>query len=194
MDAIDTQTTKVTQMREYIKKCRAELSATEVAELANRLRQYWSASSNKQNYLEKISELEKETQKVLKARKKANNIFFVVGILVALAIHYLNLVDDGNKIIFGFGVFAFIVIKEFSYQLEANNNSTRQEIWNQQVIFFTHEMSCSGGAYVNYENEYLIAKSSDDNESKKTLHELYRLSVEIAILHGLKTTLQSVDF
>ena len=85
MDAIDTQTTKVTQMREYIKKCRAELSATEVAELANRLRQYWSASSNKQNYLEKISELEKETQKVLKARTKANNIFFVVGILVALA-------------------------------------------------------------------------------------------------------------
>jgi hypothetical protein len=55
-------------------------------------------------------------------------------------------------------------------------------------------MSCSGGAYVNYENEYLIAKSSDDNESKKTLHELYLLSVEIAILHGLKTTLQSVDF
>jgi hypothetical protein len=72
METIDTNTQKITKMHEYIGKCRVVLSATEEAEVAKRLRQYWSASTNKQNYLEKLKELEEETQESLKA--KANGI------------------------------------------------------------------------------------------------------------------------
>jgi hypothetical protein len=194
MDAIDAQESKVTKMRAYIANCRTVLSATEDAEFAKRLRQYWSASTKKQDYFEKLEELEEETRKVLKARAKANNVFFVVAILVVLAIHYLNLVDNSNKIILGVGLAAYFVIKELAHELEANKNAIKTEGWKAQVNFYTHEMSCSGGGYVAYEDEYLKAQNDDDIEPKKALRELYLLSVEIAILQGLKSTLQRVDF
>ena len=194
MDAIDDQEAKVTKMRAYIANCKAVLSATEDAEFAKRIRQYWSAANKKQNYLEKIRESEEETRKVLKAREKTNSVFFVVVILLALAIHYLNLIDDSNKIIIGVGLVAYIVVKELVHQLEANNSAIRTESWKAQVNFYTHEVSCSGGGYIKYEDEYLKAKIDEDIEHKKFLRELYLLSVEITILQGLKSTLQHVDF
>lgn len=194
MDAIESQEAKVTKMRDYIANCKAVLSSTEDAEFAKRLRQYWSASTKRQSYLEKIRESQEETQKVLKARAKTNNIFFFVAILVALAIHYLNLVDDSNQIILGVGLAAYLVVKEFAKQLEAINSSIKTESWNAQVDFYKHEISCTGAGYVEYENEYLKAQKEDDAELTKVLRELYLLSVEIAILQGMKSTLQFVEF
>jgi hypothetical protein len=194
MDAIDAQEEKVTKMRAYIANCKAVLSSTEDAEFARRLRQYWSASSKRQSYLEKIRESQEQAQKVLKARAKANNIFFIVAVLVALAIHYLNLVDDSNKIILGVGLAAYVVVKELAQQLEAINSSIKTESWNAQVDFYTHEMSCTGAGYVKYENEYLRAQKEDSAERTKGFRELYLLNVEIAILQGMKSTLQFVEF
>lgn len=194
MDAIDAQDAKVTKMRDYIANCKAVLSSTDDAEFARRLRQYWSASTKRQSYLEKIRESQEQTQKVLKARAKANNIFFFVAILVALAIHYLNLVDDSNKIILGVALAAYVAVKEFAQQLEAINSSIKTESWNAQVDFYTHEMSCTGAGYVEYENEYLKAQQEGDVELKKVFRELYFLSVEITILQGMKSTLQFVEF
>lgn len=195
MDAIDAQEIKLTKMHSYIANCRAGLSATEHTELAKRLRQYWSASTNQQNYLEKIKWSEQETQRVLKSRAKSNNIFFVAAILIIVAMHYLNFIDDDNKIMLGVGLAAYFVVKEFAYQLEANNNAIKIESWKVQVDFYTHEMSCCGGQYVEYREEYFGPRIDDEDiELKKNLRMLYLLSAEIAILHGLKSTVQSVDF
>ena len=148
MESIDANEVKVTKMHEYIGKCRAVLSATEEAEVAKRLRQYWSASTNKQNYLEKLKELEEETQESLKAKAKINGLVFIAAMLAGIAIHYLELLDKSNQTILGIGFAAFIVIKEIATQLDANNYANRRESWKQQVDFYKHEMSCSGGGYV----------------------------------------------
>jgi hypothetical protein len=194
METIDTNAEKITKMHEYIGKCRAVLSATEDAEVAKRLRQYWSASNNRQIYLEKIRELEEEAQKTAKARARNNGLTFIVAILAGFAIHYLELIDRSNQTIFFIGLAVYVVIKELATQLDANNYTLRREGWKQQVDFYKHEMSCSGGGYVEYEDKYLESQNSDDVESKKVIRELFFSSVEIAILHGLKSKVQSVKF
>ena len=45
-----------------------------------------------------------------------------------------------------------------------------------------------------YENEYHKAQNNDDTESEEKLYELYLLSVEIAMLHGLKSKMQFNKF
>lgn len=194
MDAIDTPAVKVTKMHEYIAKCRAELSATEDAEFAKRIRQYWSASSNRQILLEKLRELEEETQTSLKVRARTNGLIFILAMLAGITIHYLNLIDKSNQTILGIGIAAYVVIKEIAAQLDANNYAIRRERWKQQVDYYKHEMSCSGGGSVEYEDEYFKAQNNDDIESKKVLRNLYFASVEVAILHGLKSKLQFVNF
>ena len=194
MESIEINDAKVTKMHEYIGKCRAELSATEEAEVAKRLRQYCSASNNRQIYLEKIRELEEEAQKTAKARARNNGLTFIVAILAGFAIHYLELIDRSNQTIFFIGLAVYVVIKELATQLDANNYTLRREGWKQQVDFYQHEMSCSGGGYVEYEDEYLKSQNSNDVDSKKVIRELFFSSVEIAILHGLKSKVQSVKF
>lgn len=194
MESIEINDAKVTKMHEYIGKCRAVLSATEEAEIAKRLRQYWSASTNRQNYLEKLSELEEETQKSLKAKAKINGLVFIAAMLAGIAIHYLELLDRSNQTILGIGFAAYVVIKEIAAQLDANNYAIRRESLKQQVDFYKHEMSCSGGGYVEYEDEYLKSQNNNDMDSKKIIKELYFCSVEIAILHGLKSKVQFVKF
>ena len=194
METIDTNTQKITKMHEYIGKCRAVLSATEDAEVAKRLRQYWSASNNRQIYLEKIRELEEEAQKTAKARARNNGLTFIVAILAGFAIHYLELIDRSNQTIFFIGLAVYVVIKEIASQLDANNYANRRESWKQQVDFYKHEMSCSGGGYVEYEEEYFKSQNNNDVDSKKVTRELFFSSVEIAILHGLKSKTQIVKF
>ncbi len=181
-------------MREYIAKCRSELSETDDAEFAKRIRQYWSASTNRLKYLEKLSELEEETQKVLKKSKKTNNVIFIAAILAGLAIQYFNLMERSNQIILGFAFAAYLVIKEFTNELEANKNTLKQDSWKQQVDFYKHEMNCSGGGNVEYEDEYLKSQNSNDVDSKKAIRELFFSSVEVAILNGLKSKIQFVEF
>jgi hypothetical protein len=194
MDAIDTHEAKVTKMHEYISKCRGELSAIEDAEFAKRIRQYWSSSNNHKTLLEKIRVLDEETQKGLKVRDKINGIIFIVAILAAIAIQQWELIEKNNQNILGVAFIAYLIISEFAYKLETNNNNTKRESWKAQVDFYKHEMNCSGGGNVNYENEYLKAQNNDDIESEEKIHKLYLLSVEIAILHGLKSKIQFVDF
>ena len=76
----------------------------------------------------------------------------------------------------------------------ADNNTARRESWKAQVDFYEHEMICSGGGNVKYKNEYLKAQINDDIESEEKVRKLYFLSVENAILHGLKSTMQFVKF
>jgi hypothetical protein len=194
MNAIDTPAAKVTKMHEYIAKCRAELSATEDAEFAKRIRQYWSASSNRQILLEKIRELEEETRKSLKARARTNGLIFILAMLAVIAINYLNLIDASNQTMLGIGIAAYVIIIEIAKQLDANNYTIRRESWKRQVDYYMHEMSCSGGGRVEYEDKYFGAKNSDDIEPNKDLPNLYFASVEVAILHGLKSKIQFVNF
>jgi hypothetical protein len=194
METIDTQNLKILKMHEYIAKCRAQLSETDDAELAKRNRQYWSASTNRQKYLEKLSELKEKTQKALNKSKKTKSVIFIAAIFTVLAIQYFNLVEKNTQIILGFAFAALLVIKEFAIELEANKNALKQDGWRQQVDFYLHEMKCCGGGYVEYENEYLKSQNSNDVDSKKVIRELFLLSVEIAILHGLKSKMQDVEF
>jgi hypothetical protein len=194
METINTQNLKISKMHEYIAKCRSELSETDDAELAKRIRQYWSASTNRLKYSEKLSELEEETQKVLKKSKKTNNVIFIAAIMAGLAIQYFNLMERSNQIILGFAFAAYLVIKEFANELEANKNALKQDSWKQQVDFYKHEMNCCGGGNVEYEDEYLKSKNSNDVDSKKAIRELFVLSVEVAILNGLKSKIQFVEF
>jgi hypothetical protein len=194
MDAVDTQEAKVTKMHEYISKCRGELSAIEDAEFAKRIRQYWSSSNNHKTLLEKIRVLDEETQKGLKVRDKINGIIFIVAILAAIAIQQWELIEKNNQNILGVAFIAYLIISEFAYKLETNNNTARRESWKAQLDFYKHEMICSGGGNVEYENEYKKAQKNDDIDAEEKLHKLYLLSVEIAILHGLKSKLQFVNF
>jgi hypothetical protein len=194
MDAIDTYVAKITKMHEYISKCRAELSATEDAEFAKRMRQFWSSSNNSKTLLEKIRVFDEETPKVLKAKNKMNLILFIVALLVAFANQYFEFIERSNQIILGIAFFAYIIIDGLTDKLETNNNTARRESWKAQVDFYKHEMICSGGGNVEYENEYIKAQKNDDIESEEIFHKLYLLSVEIAILHGLKSKLQFVKF
>lgn len=194
MEAIDTNEAKVTKMHEYIDKCRAELSPTEDAEFAKRGRQFWSASNNKKIYLEKIRALEEEAQKTAKARARNNGLTFIAAILIGFTFHYLELIDRSNQTILFIGLAAYVVIKELATQLDAHNYAIKRDGWQQQVDFYKHEMSCSGGGYVEYEDEFLKSQNSDDMDSKKIIRKLYFASVDIAILHGLKSKIQSVRF
>lgn len=194
MEAIDTNAAKVTKMHEYINKCRAELSGIEDAEFAKRGRQYWSASNNKQIYLEKIRELEEEEQKKAKTRARNNGLTFIVAILAGFTFQYLEMIDRSTQIILSIVFAAYVVIKEIAIALDTNNYAIKREGWLQQVDFYKHEMSCSGGGYVEYEDEYLNNQNSNDVDSKKIINKLYFASVDIAILHGLKSKVQSVKF
>jgi hypothetical protein len=194
MDAIDTQEAKITKMKEYISKYRDELTSSEDAEFAKRMRQYWSASKNCELLMEKTRDLDQETQRVLKVRAKTNNIIFIVALFISLAIQYFEFIERSTQIILGVAFIAYLIIKEIAYQLETNNNTARIENWKAQVDFYKHEMNCSGGASAEYENEYLKAKKSEDIESEEIIYKLYLLSVEIAILQGLKSKRQFINF
>ena len=193
METIDANEAKVTKMKEYISKCRAELSAPEDAEFAKRLRQYWSASTNSETLLKKIRLLDEETPKALKAKNKMNWVLFIAAILVGFANQYLELFEKGNQL-FLFVIFTYIIIDVVIDKLVANNNTTRRESWKAQVDFYEHEMICAGGGNVEYKNDYLKAQINDDIESEEKVRKLYFYSVEIAILHGLKSTMQFVKF
>jgi hypothetical protein len=194
MDAIDTQEAKITKMHEYISKCRAALTASEDAEFAKRMRQYWSAAKNCESLMGKTRDLDEETQRVLKARAKTNNIIFIVALLASLAIQYFEFVERSTQIILVVAFIAYLIIKEIAYQLETNKNEARLEGWKAQVDFYKHEMNCSGGGSVEYENEYMKAKKNEDIKSEEIFYKLYLLSVEIAILQGLKSERQFVNF
>jgi hypothetical protein len=194
METIDTNEAKVTKMKEYISKCRAELSATEDMEFAKHMRQYWSASKNSELLKEKIKVLDEETQRILRTKNKTDGIIFVVAVLVALVIQYWELIEKSNQHLLAGAFIAYLIVKEFAYMLETNHNTVRRENWKAQVDYYRHEMNCSGGGNVEYENEYHKAQNNDDTESEEKLYELYLLSVEIAMLHGLKSKMQFNKF
>jgi hypothetical protein len=193
METIDTNEAKVTKMKEYISKCRAELSATEDMEFAKRMRQYWSASTNSETLLKKIRVLDEEAPKALKAKNKMNWVLFIAALLVGFANQYLELFEKGNQL-FLFVIFTYISIDVVIDKLVADNNTAKRESWKAQVDFYEHEMICSGGGNVEYKNEYLKAQINDDIESEEKVRKLYFLSVEISILHGLKSGIQFVKF
>jgi hypothetical protein len=180
-------------MKEYISKCRAELSATEDMEFAKRMRQYWSASTNSETLLKKIRVLDEEAPKALKAKNKMNWVLFIAALLVGFANQYLEFFEKGNQLLL-FVVFTYFIIDVVIDKSVENNNTTRRENWKAQVDFYEHEMVCSGGGNVEYKNDYLKAQINDDIESEEKVRKLYFLSVEIAILHGLKSTMQFVKF
>ena len=194
METIDTNEAKVTKMKEYISKCRAELSATEDTEFAKRMRQYWSASKNSQMLKEKIKVLDEETQKILKTKNKTDGIIFVVAVLLALVIQYWELIEKSNQHMLAGAFIAWLIFREFAYMLETNHNTVRRESWKAQVDYYTHEINCAGGGNVEYENEYHKAQNNDDIEPEEKLYKLYLLSVEIEILHGLKSGIKFVKF
>jgi hypothetical protein len=193
MENIDTKEAKVTKMKEYISKCRAELSATEDMEFAKRMRQYWSASTKSETLLKKIRVLDEEAPKALKAKNKMNWVLFIAALLVGFANQYLEFFEKGNQLLL-FVVFTYFIIDVVIDKSVENNNTTRRENWKAQVDFYEHEMVCSGGGNVEYKNDYLKAQINDDIESEEKVRKLYFLSVEIAILHGLKSTMQFVKF
>ena len=71
---IDSNAVKLKKMYDYIEKCKSELSPAEDAELAKRMRQFWSAKEKREKYLEKITELEAEHKKRIKLTAKNNNL------------------------------------------------------------------------------------------------------------------------
>jgi hypothetical protein len=188
METIETKVAKVSKMHEYIEKRMAELNSIEVAEFAKRRRQYYSASSKRKAYLDKLKEQFEESQKTAKANAKNNGLTFIFAILVSFVIHYFELLDRNNQIIVFIGLAAYAVIKEISSHLDLNNYVINRARYNEQVDYYTHEMSCSGGGYVNYEDEYYKSSNEDDDELQEVVRNLYFASVDIAILNGMKAS------
>ena len=65
MEAIEDNLAKLQKLRNYIEKCKSELSSIEEAEFAKRMRQFWSAKEKRKKYLDKLTELEEEHQKII---------------------------------------------------------------------------------------------------------------------------------
>jgi hypothetical protein len=194
MESIEIEAAKVPKMHEYIEKCMQELSATEVSEFAKQRRQYYSASQIRQSYLTKLKELEEATQQELKTKEKNNVIFFIVVLITGLASSYLNWLDASEKAVLGVGFAAYFVVTHIASHLDAHNYANKRDGYQKQVEYYKHEMSCAGGGYVEYEDEFYSKQHDDDKELRKVIRNLYFASVEIAILHGLKTTVPTVRF
>lgn len=194
MESIEIEAEKVPKMHEYIEKCMQELSAPEVAEFAKRRRQYYSASQIRQSYLTKLKELEEATQQELKAKEKNNGIFFLVVLAAGLVTNYLNWLDGSGKSMLGIVFAAYFVITHIASKLDAQSYSTKRDEYQKQVEYYKHEMSCAGGGYVEYEDEFYSNQHDGDKELRQVIRNLYFASVEIAILHGLKTTVPTVRF
>lgn len=188
METIESKVAKVSKMHEYIEKRMAELDSIEVAEFAQRRRQYYSASSKRKAYLDKLKELFEESQKTEKAKAKSNGATFILAILLGFAIHYFDLIDKSNQPILFIGFAAYAIIKEITSHLDSNNYVVNRARYNEQVDYYTHEMSCSGGGYVNYEDEYYKSGNEDDDELQEVVRNLYFASVDIAILNGMKAS------
>jgi hypothetical protein len=194
METIEDNVAKLQKMRDYIEKCKSELSTVEDAEFAKRMRQFWSAKEKRKKYLDKLTELEEEHQKSIKVTAKNNNLIFISALLVGIAIHYLDLIDKSSQTILGIGFFAVIVIREIASELNSTNYKSYKERWNEQVDFYNHEIDCSGGGLAIFVNVDFNEKNADDSESKKVIRTINSASEEIAVLHGLKSEIKFTDF
>ena len=184
---------KSKKMFEYLDEETKKLSPSEDAEFSKRCRIYYSAWQMKQDYFEKIKKLEETREETFNTRKKDTRNSFIVFFGLAIASYIFNWTDTSERSIVAVIFIMYFFDSQLMLQLDGNNYRQLLNQYQIQIDNLQRDISEVNCGYVEYESDYLN-RSEEDDEKRKIIQNLYRASVEIKILHGLKTNPPFVRF
>lgn len=184
---------KVKRMYEYIDAETKKLTTYEDAEFATRRRRFYKAWQLKNDYCEKLKNLDVEFNKSLNKREKDVRNFIIGFCVYAVIGYFFNWFHSDGNAIAGFIFGSFFFLSHLSAELDSKNYRQLKALYQSSVDSYALEIGAVGCGYIEYESAYLT-RDGEDADTKKNIQNLFTANVDIEILHGLKSSPPVVRF